>query len=119
LGSTIAPFTAVASVSSGNGFWTLSIPTAGYYFISFLANFSSTGSIVIYATSTLSGTNVPASSTTFVGGPTNGSGSFAIAGSTVVNCTASAYNLTVSWEGGSFPATFLTTSSYFQAVRIA
>ena len=110
---------AVATISSGNGFWTLNIPTTGIYFISFIANFSTTGSVVTSATCVLSGTNVPATTTSFVGGPTNLTGSFAICGSVVVNCTESAYNLSASWTGGGLSATFISGSSYYQASRIA
>ncbi len=117
--TTSNPAAAVATISTGNGFWTLNIPIAGIYFISFLVDFSTSGSIITSATCLLSGTNVPVANTLFVGGAANTTGSFIVSGSLVVNCTASGYSLSASWTGGGFTATFIANYSYFQAVRIA
>ena len=85
----------------------------------FLVDVATSGSIITTCNIIASGANLLTSNMLFTGSPANATGSWAVSGSFVANCTASTYGLGgLSWTGGGTTGTILSNYSFFQATRI-
>jgi hypothetical protein len=121
LGSVIVAGTSVSGffASGTTNIWLLTIPYSGIYLFNFSCFFDGYGSAVTGSTITLSGANVPATTTKFSGTYAMTSGQIFMTGSCVINCTASNYYLTnLVWNGGATNVLLNINASFFQATRI-